>query len=37
MDPHVLGAPIEFVAEILVGAKICQRKACLAAMDHFLK
>ena len=33
----VLGAPIRLVPEIPVGARVCQRKACLAAIDHFLK
>ena len=33
----VLGALIQFIDEIPVGARVCQRKACLAAIDHFLK
>ena len=33
----VLGAPIRLVPEIPVGSRVCQRKACLAAIDHFLK
>ncbi len=33
----VLGAPMQMIAEIPHGAKICQRKACLASIDHFLK
>ena len=33
----VLGAPIRVVTDIPIGARVCQRKACLAAMDHFLK
>ena len=32
----VLDAPIQMIAEIPQGAKICQRKACLASIDHFL-
>ena len=33
----VLDAPIQMIAEIPPGAKICQRKACLASGDHVLK
>ena len=33
----VLDAPIQMIAEIPQGAKICQRKACLASIDHFLR
>ena len=29
----VLNAPVKFVPEIPVGAKVCQRKACVAAID----
>ena len=35
--PAVLDAPIQMMAEIPQGAKIYQRKACLASIDHFLK
>lgn len=29
----VLNAPVKFVPEIPVGAKVCQRKACVSAID----
>ena len=32
----VLGAPIRLVPEVPIGARICHRKACLAAIDLFL-
>ena len=33
----LLDAPIQMIAENPQGAKICQRKACLASIDHILK
>ena len=33
----VLGAPIRLIPEVPIGARICQRKACLTAVDLFLK
>ena len=32
----VLNAPVKFVPEIPVGAKVCQRKACVSAIDRFI-
>ena len=32
----VLNAPVKFVPEIPVGAKVCQRKACVTAIDNFI-
>ena len=33
----VLGAPTKLVAKVPFGAKVCQRKACILAMDSFLQ
>ena len=32
----VLNAPVKFVPEIPVGARVCQRKACVSAIDRFI-
>ena len=32
----VLNAPVKFVPEIPVGAKVCQRKACVSAIGQFI-
>ena len=32
----VLDAPVKFVPEIPLGARVCQRKACVMAIDNFL-
>ena len=32
----VLNAPVKVVPEIPVGAKVCQRKACVTAIDKFI-
>ena len=32
----ITGAPVKVITEIPTGARICQRKACLAALDHLL-
>ncbi len=33
----VLDSTIQMIVEIPQGARVCQRKACLASIDHFLK
>ena len=33
----VLGSTIQVIVEIPQGARVCQRKACLASIDYFLK
>ena len=32
----ITGAPVEIIESIPSGARVCQRKACLAALDHLL-
>jgi len=32
----ITGAPVDIIDSIPSGARVCQRKACLAALDHFL-
>jgi len=32
----ITGAPVKIITSISSGARVCQRKACLAALDHLL-
>ena len=32
----ITGAPVKIITEVPTGARVCQRKACLAALDHLL-